>query len=89
MLQCKKCSCCCKVTGHEGAGGVGRCGWSGVAKVSCILCHRGVQLILAYWVRLAILVTGKVEGNDSLFLLFLFSLSLETTQNDTQGLTCR
>ena len=23
-------------------------GWSGVAKVSCILCHRGVQLILAY-----------------------------------------
>ena len=23
-------------------------GWPGVAKVSCILCHRGVQLILAY-----------------------------------------
>ena len=34
-------------------------GWSGGAKVSCILCHRGVQLILAYsWVRSAILVAG-------------------------------
>ena len=35
-------------------------GWSGGAKVSCILCHRGVQLILAYsWARPAILVAGK------------------------------
>ena len=34
--------------------------WSGGAKVSCILCHRGVQLILAYsWARPAILVAGK------------------------------
>ena len=34
-------------------------GWSGGAKVSCILCHRGVQLILAYsWARPAILVAG-------------------------------
>ena len=35
-------------------------GWSGVAKVSCILRHRGVQLILAYsWAKPAILVAGK------------------------------
>ena len=34
--------------------------WSGGAKVSCMLCHRGVQLILAYsWARPAILVAGK------------------------------
>ena len=56
-----------------------RRGWSGVAKVSCILCHRGVQLILAYsWARPAILVAGRVEGNvfissvSSLSFLFLF-----------------
>ena len=35
-------------------------GWSGVAKMSCILRHWGVQLILAYsWARPAILVAGK------------------------------
>ena len=35
-------------------------GGSGGAKVSCILHHRGVQLILAYsWARPAILVAGK------------------------------
>ena len=35
-------------------------GWSGGAKVSCILRYRGVQLILAYsWARPAILVAGK------------------------------
>ena len=33
-----------------------------MAKVSCILHHRGVQLILAYsWARLAILVAGRVQ----------------------------
>ena len=38
-------------------------GWLCVAKVSCILCHRGVQLILAYSrTRLAILVAGKGRG---------------------------
>ena len=38
-------------------------GWSGVAKVSCILHHRGIQLILAYsWARPAILVAGKGRG---------------------------
>ena len=47
-------------------------GWSGGAKVSCILCHRGVQLILAYsWTRPAILVAGKGRGGMFLFLLFL------------------
>ena len=50
-----------------------------MAKVLCILRHRGVQLILAYsWARLVILVTGKGEGNvfissvSSLSFLFLF-----------------
>ena len=52
-------------------------GWSGVAKVSCILRHRGFQLILAYsWARLAILVAGKGRGNVFIssvsFLSFLF-----------------
>ena len=38
-------------------------GWSGGAKVSCILRYRGVQLILAYsWARPAILVAGKGRG---------------------------
>ena len=47
-------------------------GWLGEAKVSCILCHWGVQLILAYsWARLAILVAGKGRGGIFLFLLFL------------------
>ena len=47
-------------------------GWSGGAKVLCILHHRGVQLILAYsWARPAILVAGKGRGGMFLFLLFL------------------
>ena len=47
-------------------------GWSGGAKVSCILCHRGVQLILANsWARPAILVVDKGRGGMFLFLLFL------------------
>ena len=47
-------------------------GWSGGAKVSCILCHRGVQLILAYnWAMPAILVAGKDREVMFLFLLFL------------------
>ena len=49
-----------------------RVGWSGGAKVLCILHHRGVQLILAYsWARPAILVVGKGRGGMFLFLLFL------------------
>ena len=47
-------------------------GWSGGAKVLCILHHWGVQLILAYsWARPAILVVGKARGGMFLFLLFL------------------
>ena len=47
-------------------------GWSGGAKVLCILHHRGVQLILAYsWARPAILVVGKGSGGMFLFLPFL------------------
>ena len=38
----------------------------------CILCHWGVQLILAYsWTRPVILVAGKGRGVMFLFLLFL------------------
>ena len=54
-------------------------GWLGGAKVSFILRHRGVQLILAYsWARPAILVAGKGRGGvfissfSSLSFLFLF-----------------
>ena len=47
-------------------------GWSGGAKVLCILDHRGVQLILAYsWARPAILVVGK--GRGGMFLAHLSS----------------
>ena len=46
--------------------------WFGVAKVLCILRHRGVQQILAYsCARLAILVAGKGRGGMFLCLLFL------------------
>ena len=56
-----------------------RLGWSGGAKVLCILHHRGVQLILAYnWARPAILVVGKGRGGMFLFLLFLFLPSLSS-----------
>ena len=37
--------------------------WSGGVKVSCILGHWRIQLILAYsWARPAILVAGKGRG---------------------------
>ena len=53
--------------------GVSVRGWLGVAKVSCILCHWGIQLVLAYsWARLAVLVAGKGRGEMFLFLLFLY-----------------
>ena len=46
-------------------------GWSGGAKVLCILDHRGVQLILAYsWARPAILVGVRVEGECFYFFCF-------------------
>ena len=45
----------------------------GEAKLSCILHHRGVQLILAYsWARPAVLAAGK--GRGGMFLLFLLFL---------------
>ena len=45
--------------------------FKGVMKVSCILRHWGVQLILAYsWARPAILAAGKGRGGIFLFLLF-------------------
>ena len=45
--------------------------WSGVAKVSCILRHWGIQLILAYnWARLPILVADKGRGGMFLFWCF-------------------
>ena len=45
--------------------------WSGGVKVSCILHHRGVQLILAYsCARPAILKAGK--GRGGMFLFFCF-----------------
>ena len=51
-------------------------GWSGGAKVVCLLCHRGIQLILAYSsTRPAILVAGEGRGGMFLFLLFLHFLS--------------
>ena len=61
-------------------------GWLGVVKVPCILCHRSVQLILAYsWARLAILVAGKGRGECFHFICFftfipipLSSLSLSS-----------
>ena len=46
-------------------------GWSDGVKVSCILRHRGVQLILAYiWSRPAILVAGKGRGECFYFFCF-------------------
>ena len=47
-------------------------GWLGEAKVSCILHHRCVHLILAYsWARPAALIAGKGRGRMFLFLQFL------------------
>ena len=44
-----------------------------MAKVSCILCHRGVQLILAYsWARPVLLVAGNGRGGMFLFCFFTF-----------------
>ena len=45
-----------------------------MAKVSHILRHQGIQLILAYsWARPAIFVAGKGRWRMFLFLLFLDS----------------
>ena len=49
-------------------------GWSDVAKVSCILRHQGVQLILAYsWARPAVLAAGMGRGGMfNFFCVFTF-----------------
>ena len=48
-------------------------GWFGMAKLSGILRHQGVQLILASsWARPAILVVGKGGGGCFLFCFFTF-----------------
>ena len=61
------CVCVCVCVCVGGGGG----GWSGGAKVSCILRHRGVQLILAYnWARPVTLVAGK--GRGGMFYFFCF-----------------
>ena len=45
----------------------------------CVLCHWGVQLILAYsWTRSAILTAGNGRGGMFLFLLFLYFHSCST-----------
>ena len=53
-------------------------GWSGGAKVSCILRHWCIQLIMVYswftvysWASPAVLVAGKGRGGMFLFPLFL------------------
>ena len=46
-------------------------GWLGGAKVSFILRHQGIQLILAYsWARPAVLVAGKGRGGCFYFSCF-------------------
>ena len=47
-------------------------GWLGEARMSCILHHQGVQLILAYsWARPAVLAAGMGRWGMFLFLLCL------------------
>ena len=63
------------VTGHKTRklGRQSSTGWSIVAKESCILRHRGVQLKLAYtWAWPVILVAGKGRGGMFSFLQFLY-----------------
>ena len=54
--------------------GCSEVGWLGVAKVSYILHHRGVQMRLTYsWARPTILVAGKGRvGNVFIFLFLQF-----------------
>ena len=58
--------------------------WLGEAKESCILHHRGVQVIFAYsWAKSAILAAGKGRGGMFLFLLFLHFHSYYKIINNT------
>ena len=48
-------------------------GWSALVKMSCILCHRGIQLMLAYsWASPTILAACKGKGRRGMFLFLLF-----------------
>ena len=50
-------------------------GWSGGAKVLCVLHHQGDQLILAYsWTRPAIFVAGKGRGGMFFYFFCFFTL---------------
>ena len=50
-----------------------------VRQRSCILCHQGPQLILAYnWARPAILAAGEGRGGMFLFLMFHHILSFSS-----------
>ena len=52
-------------------------GWSGVVKLSCILRHRDVQLILAYsWARFGILVAGEGRGGECFYFFCFFTFTL-------------
>ena len=69
-------------------------GWLGVEKVSCIVRHWGIQLILAYsWARLAILVAGKGRGVCFYFFSFipvpLSSLSLSFISSTMSSISSR
>ena len=56
-----------------------------MAKMSSILRHQGLQLILAYsWARPAILVAGKGSEGMILFLLFLHFHSFLAPLNEVQ-----
>ena len=60
---------CNQTADHEQSDLCGR--WLGVAKVSCILRHWGIKLILAYsWASPAILVAGKSRGGCFYFFCF-------------------
>ena len=64
-------------------------GWLGVAKVLCILCHRGIQLILAYsWARPAILVAGKGRGGMFYFFNFFTFIPVPLSSLSLSFISC-
>ena len=64
-------------------------GWSGVAKMLCILHHWGVQLISWYsWARPAILVARKGREGMFLFLLFLHFRSCSLSSLPLSCISC-
>ena len=64
-------------------------GWLGVAKVLCILCHWGFQLILAYsWARPAILVAGKGRGGMFYFFCFFTFIPVPLSSLSLSFISC-